>query len=170
MFAVIGRYGRPRSLASWGLFQRIGMASSAPTTAIGMIGHAGPHRDLHEAAAAEAAQLVALAVGLAGALGALGEHEGQLVLLAQEAVGVVGVGEHAADPRPQRADDRHLLEDLVGQAVHGAAELGLDAVHDRRGVGRDGAGVVGHEQRAAVGGDVLEALPLDAVPGSYRGP
>ena len=56
------------------------------------------------------------------------------------------------------------LEHLVGQAVHGSAELLLDAVHDRRGVGRDGAGVVGHEQRAALGGDLVEALPLDPVP------
>ena len=60
----------------------------------------------HEAAAAEAAELVALGVGLAGALGALGEDEGELLLLAQQPVGVVGVGEHAADPRPHRADDR----------------------------------------------------------------
>ena len=144
--------------------QRIGIDSSAPTTAIGHDGHAGPHGDLDEPAPAEAAELVALAVGLARALGALGEHEHELLLLAQQAVGVVGVGEHAADARPERADDRQPLEDVVGQAVDGPAELGLDAVHDRRGVGRDGAGVVGDEQRAAVGGDLLEALPLDPEP------
>ena len=65
----------------------------------------------------------------------------------QQPVGVVGVGGHAAAARPQRADDRQRAEQVVGQAVHGPAELGLDAVHDRRRVGRDRAGVVG--RRAA---------------------
>ena len=50
----------------------------------------------------------------------------------------------------------------------GPAELLLDAVHDRRGVGRDGAGVVRHEQRAAVGGDLLQPLPLHAVPAAVH--
>ena len=85
---------------------RIGIDSSAPTTAMGTIGHAGPHGDLDEAAPPEAAQPVALVVGLARALRALGEHEHQLVLLAEQAVGVVGVGDHAAGAGPQRADDR----------------------------------------------------------------
>jgi hypothetical protein len=38
MLAVRGTYGTPSSLASPALFQRIGMASSEPTTAIGMTG------------------------------------------------------------------------------------------------------------------------------------
>ena len=126
--------------------------------------HAGAHRDLDEAAAPEAAQLVALAVLLAGPLGALGEHEHELFFVVQQPVRVVGVRGDAAAARPQRADDRHRPEQVLGQAVDGAAELRLDAVHDRRRVGRDRARVVGDEQRAAGFGQELEALPLDAEP------
>ena len=54
-------------------------------------GHAGPHGDLDESAPAEPAQLVTLPVQLAGALGALREHENELLLLPQEAVRVLGV-------------------------------------------------------------------------------
>src|SRR5947207_3102422 len=46
-------------------------------------GHAGPHGDLHEAAATEATQAVALAVELAWALAALGEDQDELLLLAE---------------------------------------------------------------------------------------
>ena len=38
MFAVTGKYGMLRSLASRPLFQTIGIDSSAPTTAIGTTG------------------------------------------------------------------------------------------------------------------------------------
>src|SRR5205807_2035177 len=38
----------------------------------------------------------------------------------------------------------------------------LDAVHDHWRVRRDGARVVGDEQGATVGGDLLQAFPLDA--------
>ncbi len=101
-------------------------------------GHTGPHGDLDEAAPTEPAQLVALAVRLARPLGALGEHEHELLLLAQQPVGVVGMGDDAAEAAPVGADDGHRLEDVVGQAVAGAVELGLDAVHDHRRVARDG--------------------------------
>ena len=108
--------------------------------------HPRPHGDLHEPAPPEAAQLVALGVELAGPLRPLGEHHHELLLLAEQAVGVVGVGLDAAEAGPGHVDERHLLEHLVGQPVDGPAELALDAVHDRRGVGRDGAGVVGHHR------------------------
>src|SRR3546814_11057117 len=75
---------------------------------------AGADGDLDEAAPAEASQPVALRHVLAGALGALREHEGELLLLAEEAVGVVGVGEHPAHARPHRADHGHALE--IGRA------------------------------------------------------
>ena len=50
-------------------------------------------------------------------------------------------------------------EEEVGQAVDGAAQLLLDAVHDDGGVGRDGPGVVGHQQGAARPGECAPALP-----------
>src|SRR5947209_4031733 len=46
-------------------------------------GDAGPHRNLDEAAPAEPAQLVAIAVDLARPLAALGEDQHELLLLAQ---------------------------------------------------------------------------------------
>ena len=113
---------------------------------------AGAHGDLDEPAPAEAAELVALAVGLAGPFDALGEHQHELVLVAQQPVGVVGVGGEPAEAGPQRADDRQRPEEVVGEAVDRSFELGLDAVHDHRCVRGDGAGVVGDEQRPAVGG------------------
>ena len=164
MFAVTGKYGSSSSSASRRLLNRIGIDSSAPTTAIGMIGTPAAHRDLDEAAAAEAAQLVAVAVVLAGALRAFGEHEHELLFVVQQPVRVVGVRGDAAAARPQRADDGQRAEQVLGEAVDRAAELCLDAVHDRRRVGRDRAGVVRDEQRAALVGEVLEALPLDAEP------
>ena len=59
---------------------------------------------------------------------------------------------------------RELAEEVLGEAVDGAQQLGLDAVHDDRRVGRDRAGVVGDQQRTAFEGDVLEPLPLGAEP------
>ena len=100
MLAVTGRRARRGPWPARGTLNRIGIDSSAPTTAIGTTGTPGPHGDLDEAAAAEAAQLVALGVGLARPLRALGEHEHELLLLAQQAVGVVGVGGHAAERGP----------------------------------------------------------------------
>ena len=126
--------------------------------------YAGAHRDLDEATAAEATELVALARELPGALRALGEHEHELLLVVQQAVRVVGVRRNATGARPQRADDRQRAEQVVGEPVDGPAELGLDAVHDHRRVRRDRTAVVGDEERAALPGQVLEALPLDAEP------
>ena len=131
-------------------------------------GHPGPHGDLHEAAPAESAQLIALGVRLARALRALGKDQGQLLVVVEDAVGVVGVGDDAAAPGPQRSDHRKGPEEVVGQPVHRTAELLLDAVHDRRCVGRDGAGVVGDEERAAGGGDLVQTFPLGAEPAAVH--
>ena len=67
-------------------------------------------------------------------------------------------------PGPHGADHRDGPEEVVGQAVDRPPQLLLDAVHDGRGVGGDGAGVVGDEQSAAVVGDLLQPLPLDPEP------
>jgi len=75
----------------------------------------------------------------------IGKDEHELLLVVQEPVRVVGVRGDAAGARPQCADDRHLAEQVLGEAVDGAAEVFLDAVHDRRRVGRDRARVVRHE-------------------------
>ena len=111
--------------------------------------HAGAHRDLDEPAAAEAAELVPVAHELAGRLRALGEHEHELLVVVQEPVRVVGVRGDAAGARPQRAEHRERAEEVLGEPVHRAQQLGLDAVHDDRRVGRDRAAVVGDQERAA---------------------
>ncbi len=79
-------------------------------------------------------------------------------------MGVVGVGGDATAPGPQRAGQREAPEEVVRQAVHRPAQLLLDAVHDHRGVGRDGPGMVGHQQGAPGGGDALQAVPLGPEP------
>ena len=106
MLAVTGSTGTPSALASAGHLEQDRHRLLGADHGDGDDRHAGPHGDLDEAAPAEAAQPVALVVGLARALGALGEHQHELLLLAQQAVGVVGVGDHAAGAGPQRADDR----------------------------------------------------------------
>ena len=59
--------------------------------------HAGADRGAHEAAAAEAAQPVALPVELARSLLALGEDERQAALVAQQSLRVGGVGADQPD-------------------------------------------------------------------------
>ena len=85
-------------------------------------------------------------------------------MLFQKPVGVGGAGRDTSGTGPEGPEDRHGPEEEVGQSVDGAPELLLDPVHDDRGVGRDGAGMVGDEQRAALGGDFLQALPLRTEP------
>ena len=74
------------------MWANIGIASSAPTTRDRDDRHLRAHRRLDEAAAAEAAQPVAVLVELLGALAALGEHEHELLLVVQQAVHVGRVG------------------------------------------------------------------------------
>ena len=96
----------PVSRCSSGTWAKIGIASSAPTTAIGHDRHAGAHRGAHEAAAAEAAQLVALPVELAAALLPLGEDEREPLLVAEQALRVGRVAGHHADLVGEQADAR----------------------------------------------------------------
>ena len=123
--------------------------------------HAGSHRRAHEAAAAEPAQLVALPVELARALLALGEHERQLALVVQQALRVRRVRGHDADLVRQRPDPRVALEPVLGEHVERARRrvLVADRLHDHRSVGRQGARVVRHQQRAAVGRARSRHLP-----------
>ena len=113
--------------------------------------------------------MVPVAHELARGLGALGEHEHELLLVVQEPQGVVGMRRHAAGARPERADDGHGAEDVVAQAVDRASELLLDPVHDDRRVRRDRAAVVAHEQRASLAWHVLESLPLHPEPMAVDG-
>ena len=98
------------------------------------------------------------------AFASLGEHERELLLVVQQPVRVVRMRGNASDARPQRAEDGQGAEQVLGHAVHRPAQFCLDAVHDRGGVGRNRAGVIGHEERAALGGQMFEALPLGAKP------
>ena len=66
----------------------------------------------------------------------------------------------------EHAEARIALEEVLDGEVQRprARVLLLDRLGDHRGVGRQRAGVVGDEQRAAVGRDVLDALDLAAEP------
>ena len=155
-------------MASRSLFQRIGMASSLPTIAIGTIGHAGAHRDLHEPAAAEPAELVALAHELARWPWCPRGTRARAAVVVQEPVRVVGMRGDTAGARPQRAEHRQRAEEVLGQPVHRAQQLGLDAVHDDRRVRRDRAAVVGDQERAAARAGRARAPPTRRAASSGR--
>ena len=128
--------------------------------------HLGAHGRLHEAAAPEAPQPVAVLVELLGALAPLREDEHELLLVEQQPVHVRRVRRHAADLRDQHREARIALEEVLDGDVQ-RARLGVllaDRLRDHRGVGRQRAGVVRHEQRPAGGGHVLDALHLGPEP------
>ena len=126
---------------------------------------AGAQRGRHEAATAEALQLVPLREGLADALEALGEHPDDLVIVEQP-LGVRVAGEGVAALARQRRHDREG-EDQVG-TEQAQRPLGGVVVVQRQdgheGVDGDGAGVVGDDQRAARVRDVVQPAGLDAEP------
>jgi hypothetical protein len=128
--------------------------------------HPRSHRGADEAAAAEAAQAVALPVELARRLLALGEHEHQPPLVAQQALRVRRVGGYQPHLADQHAHARVPLEPVLAEHVDRARARVLvpDRLHDHRRVGRQGARVIRHEQGAVIGGDVLDALDLDPEP------
>ncbi len=133
--------------------------------AVGMIGRAGAQRRRHEAAPAEALELVALAERLADALEALGPHPHQLTGR-QQPLGVGVAGERVPGLARDLADERRL-EDQVGPQhpqvpVRGVLVVQRDLGHDR--VERDRSGVVRDHKGAALRRDVLEPGRLDAEP------
>ncbi len=130
--------------------------------------HAGAHRGAHEAAAAEAAQPVALPEQLAAALLALGEHEHEPALVAEQALRVRGVGAHEPDLVREHADARVALEPVLAEHVERprARVLVADRLHDHRGVRRQRAGVVRHDQGAALGGTF--SMPSTSTRNQYR--
>ena len=126
----------------------------------------GAHRRLDEAAAAEAPQPVAVLVELLGSLAALGKDEHQLALVEEQPVDVRRVRGDAADLRDQHREARVALEEVLDGEVERPRRRVLlaDRLRDHRRVGRQRAGVVGDQQRAAVGGHVLDPLDLDPEP------
>ena len=129
-----------------------------------MIGTPVRDRGGHEAAAAEPLQLVALAERLADALEALGPHPDELAGDSIRSASSLQARVRAA-LAGQLADDRHLEDEVGAERTQVAA--GVVVVHRRhrhQPVERHGAGVVGDDQRAALGGDVLQAAHLDPEP------
>ena len=76
------------------------------------------------------------------------------------------MGGHRADLRQQHAEARIALEEVLDGEVERARVrvLLLDRLGDHRRVGRQRAGVVGDQQRAALGRHVLDPLDLAAEP------
>ena len=165
MFAVTGKYGRPSSFASAAALEHDRHRLLGADDRDRDDRHAGAHRDLDEAAAAEAAELVALGEALAGALRALGEHEHELAFVVQQAVRVVGVRGDAAAARPQRADDRQRAEQVLGEAVDRAAELAVSMPCMIAGAsGGIAPAWLATSSAPPCRGQVVEVLPLDAEP------
>ena len=169
MFAVTGKYGRPSSFGERGALEQDRHRLLGADHRDRDDRHARAHRDLDEAAAPEAAQLVALAEALARCPWCPRGTRARAVLLVQQPVRVVGVRGDAAGARPQRAHDGHRRGTVLGQAVDRAAQLLLDAVHDHRRVGRDRAGVVGDEQRAAARRESARSPPTRPGTSACRG-
>ena len=73
---------------------------------------------------------------------------------------------HPADLRHEHGEERIALEEVLDGEVQRprARVLLLDRLADHRGVRRERARVVGDEQRAAGGGDMLDPLDLAAEP------
>src|SRR3712207_833734 len=79
--------------------------------------HPRLERRLDEAAAAEAAQAVAVLEELLGPLAALGEHEHELLLVGEQALHVGRVRGHAAELRDEHAEARIALEEVLDGEV-----------------------------------------------------
>ena len=116
-----------------------------------------------EAAATEALELVALAERLADALEALRPDAHELAAR-EHPLGVLGAGEGGTALAGQRAHDRHLEDEVGAERAQEAAGVVVHRQHGHQAVERDGAGVVGDHQRAALGGDVLQAADLEPEP------
>ena len=95
-FTVTGKYGRLSSRATLFEPEQDGHRLLGADHGDGDDGHAGPHGDLDEPTPPEPAQPVPIGVGLGGGLGALGEDQGQLLLVVEEPVGVVRMGRHTS--------------------------------------------------------------------------
>ena len=122
--------------------------------------HAGTHRDLDEPAAAEPAELVAVAVELARSLRALGEHEHELLSSWSSRYALSGCA--ATPPTRDQSVPTHGNRAEAGsrraRRPDAASSVSMPCMIDGASE-RDRAGVVGDEQRAAFARDVLEGLP-----------
>src|ERR687898_2409093 len=128
--------------------------------------HAGAHSRAHEAAAAEAAQPIALPVQLAAGLLTLRKDEHELALIAEQPLRVVGMRPYEPDLVGEHADARIALEPVLSEHVERTRGrvLVFERLHDHRSVRGQGARVVGDDQRAALRRHVLNALDLHAKP------
>ena len=132
---------------------------------------AGAQRRRDEAAAAEPLQLVPVGERLADPLEALRPHADELAV-GQQALRVRVAGQRAAVLAAELADDRqpeHQVRAEHAQVpVRGVVVVQRDRGHQR--VERDGAGVVGDDQRPALVGDVVQAGGLDPEPRPVQRP
>jgi hypothetical protein len=124
------------------------------------------HRRGDESAAAEAAQAVALVEDLLRPLAPLGEDEDEGLLVAEQAMDVRRMRGDAPDLGREHREEGVTLEEVLDGDVERARPgvLLADCLADHRRVGGQGAGVVGDEEGAAGGGNVLDPLDLGAEP------
>ena len=138
---------------------------------VGLLAADDRHRDdgrtrskaeLHEAAASESLQPVAIAKELPDALLALGEHRDERLAL-EEPLGVLLAGADGADAVGHVPEEREMKDPVFGEPAHAAVPRMLPAhgQAQHQAVERDGARVVGDEQAAALAGEALDAVRLD---------
>ena len=82
----------------------------------------------------------------------------------QHPLGVLVAGQRGAALAGQLADERHPEDQVGAERPQVPAGVVVDGDHRHQGVDRDRARVVGDDQRAALGGDVLDAADLDPEP------
>ena len=97
----------------------------------------GPHRRLHEPAATEAPQPVAVLVELLGSLPPFGEDEDELALVVEQPVHIGRMRGHAADLRDQHREPGVALEEVLDRQVELSRRQVLlaDRLGDHRRVG-----------------------------------
>ena len=103
--------------------ESIGFVSSAPTMATGTIGVPRAQAQLHEAAAPEALEPVALLEELADALHPLGE-DGDERLVLEQALGVLLAGAHGAEAVREAAEEREVEDEVLGEPAHARGAAG----------------------------------------------
>ena len=123
----------------------------------------GAQRRGHEPTAAEPLELVALAERLADPLESL-RPDADEVTPRQHPLGVLDAGEGRAALAGQRADDRHLEHQVGAQRAQGPVGVVVHREHRHQAVERHRPGVVGHDERAALGRDVVQAAHLEPEP------
>jgi hypothetical protein len=122
--------------------------------------HVERERESREARA-EASQAVAVSEGLGHTGHALREEQ-QGLALAQHGEGILARGDDAAAPLVEGRHGAEVLDEAVVEEAQRAPAVAIDGGDEHRAVDRDGARVIGDEDRRPGRRDVMRTGRLDA--------